>query len=459
MKLTYREKPFESAQEGVVDGEAEAVSYWQRNLEVSVTGPLQEDRSYDVAVVGGGYTGLSTAHELGEQAPELDVALLERDWVGFGASGRNAGFVMPLLGWDLAEAVDDFGREEARRAYELTYDAVDHVRRLVEDHDLDCDKEETGFALLNTCRKRERHTRRVLELAEDLGFERRWVDGDELDDLVESDSFLSACYDPEPFLVDPGKLARQRKQLVEELGVDVYEATPATRIESGDGVEIETPEGSVSADAGVVAVNGYGEALGFRRRRFVPVHTFVTLTEPLSESQLDASGWGEGRTSFETARNFVHYFRLTEDDRLLFGGDDIQLYRNGGFRDDDPGIVSRLQERVREFFPQISDVDFTHSWGGVLAVTLDMYPEFGRADDSLYYAGGYSGHGVALSNYAGKLLAPRVAESVGVDVPRDVSRPFFVDREAPYIPPDPLRYVGLHLYRRWLDARDRWQGA
>lgn len=462
MELSIRTTPYETASGGAAeDGEPEPVGFWQETADVTPTDPLTGDRSFDVAVVGGGFTGLSTAHELKSGAPDLDVAVLERDFAGFGASGRNGGFVMPLLGWDLQHLVDEVGREDARHAYDLMYTAIDHVRDLVDGNDLDCDKEEVGFMLLNTSRKRERHTREECRLAREMGFEREWVAGGELDGYVDSDAFLSGCYDPEPFVVDPLKLARERMTLAAEEGVEIYERTPVTSLEShGRGVDIGTPRGSVSADAAVLAVNGYGEALEFRRDRFMPVHTYITLTEPVPEL-LDRVNWGDRRTSFETARNFIHYFRVTEDDRILFGGDDIQLYYGGRFRDRNPGIERDLQRRIREFFPELRDVEFTHSWGGVLSVTMDMLPEFGTADDAgrVHHAAGYSGHGVALANYAGKILAPRVADAVDVDVGFDAEDPFFVDRKPPYIPPDPLRYVGLQLYRRWLDAQDRWQGA
>lgn len=461
MRITYQEKPFETAQDGVSGGAFDPVGYWHETVDIEPTEPLTDDLDCDVVIVGGGFTGLSTAYQLGRLAPELDVVLLERDVVGFGASGRNGGFAMPLLGRDLVHLVDEVGHDEARRACATMYDAVAHLRHLIDDSDLDCEKEETGYIILNTSDRREEHTRRDYELAQQMGYERQWLESDDLDEHIDSQAFQSGCYDPESFVVNPAKLARERKRLAEAVGVSVFEQSPAVELETERGVQVETPEGSVSADAAVLAVNGYAEALDFRTDRFVPVHTFITLTEPLSDERLADAGWNERRTSLETSRNLIHYFRLTEDNRILFGGEDIQLYYGGQFHDEDAGIAGDLRTRFREFFPSLDDVEFTHSWGGVLAVTLDMFPEFGVADDDgrVFYAGGYCGHGVALGNYSGKILAPKVAKSVGVGGEADGADPFFVDRTATWVPPEPLRYVSLQLYRRWLKLDDSWKGA
>jgi len=201
--------------------------------------------------------------------------------------------------------------------------------------------------------------------------------------------------------------------------------------------------------------------LGFLAREVLPVHTYIVLTEPLTESQLDSIGWKEKRTSLETARNFIHYFRLTADNRILFGGEDAALYWQGRFQDHDDAIAAALKARFRKFFPSLADVQFTHAWGGVLGVTLDMFPTFGRsgAYGNLFHAGAYAGHGVALSNYAGAILAPEMLRAGGhCDVP-EASLPFFFDRKPQWLPPEPWRYVGMHVYRRWLRAQDWWQGA
>jgi len=192
--------------------------------------------------------------------------------------------------------------------------------------------------------------------------------------------------------------------------------------------------------------------------RIIPVHTYIVLTEPLTDAQLDAIGWRRRRTSLETTRNFIHYFRLTADNRIAFGGEDAKLFWGGGYRDVDLPTFAKLESRFVEFFPSLSQVRFTHRWGGVLGVTLDMFPTFGVGGDqgNLFYAAGYSGHGVSLSNYAGRILAPQILARLGKSTPAAGLLPFFCGRLPTWLPPDPLRYMGLQVYRACLRAQDRW---
>jgi glycine/D-amino acid oxidase-like deaminating enzyme len=221
---------------------------------------------------------------------------------------------------------------------------------------------------------------------------------------------------------------------------------------------LTTPAGEVRARAAVLAVNGYSASLGFMADRIVPVHTFIVLTEPLNDRQLAAIGWRR-RTSLETMRNFIHYFRLTADNRIAFGGEDAKLFWGGSYRDADRPTFRRLEARFREFFPSLAGVRFTHAWGGVLGVTLDMFPTFGvggrRAN--IFHAAGYSGHGVALSNYAGAILAPRILCRLGARVPCEGPvQPFFYGRLPTWLPPEPLRWLGLQAYRLALRLSDWW---
>jgi glycine/D-amino acid oxidase-like deaminating enzyme len=461
MRLKLDESPFKSVPPAVdAGGRYRPVSFWQQNVSVTPGEPLREQLDCDVAIIGGGYTGLSVAFELKQAAPDLEIALLERSVVGHGASGRNGGFVMPLIGWDLSDAVRKLGQQGARRAYQLMYDAVAHLKSLVAEHQLDCDLESTGYLLLSTAPRRDRHVEKEAELGRKLGFQHQFLDAHALREHVRSDSFRCGVFDPHPAILNPAKLARGLKALAERVGVRVYEQTPLVELRDGDAITLTTPQGRVHARAVVLAVNGYGAALGFMPARIVPVHTYIVLTEPLDSRQLESIGWSARRTSLETARNFIHYFRLTADNRIAFGGEDAKLYWGGRYRDADPCCFGKLEARFREYFPSLSSTRFTHRWGGVLGVTLDMFPTFGAGgrEGTIFHAAGYSGHGVALSNYAGRILAPRILCRLGRLQLRDIrDEPFFHGRQPPWLPPDPVRWLGLQGYRAILRAGDRWR--
>ena len=444
------------------DGRYQPISFWQETIDVVPGEPLSADLQCDVAIVGGGFTGLSVACELKRAANDLHVVLIERDVIGHGASGRNGGFAMPLIGWDLTHAVRTLGQQAAQRAYRLMYDAVDHLKRTVDEEQIDCDLEATGYLLLATCAAREKRLRHEAELGEQLGFGYRWLEGDALSEHIRSQAFRGGVFDPRPLIINPAKLARGLKRVAESLGVEIYEQTSLTELRDEAPLLLRTEHATLRANTAVLALNGYGAAMGFMPNRIMPVHTYIVLTEPLTDEQLDEIGWSAHRTSLETARNFIHYFRLTADNRILFGGEDAQLYRHEACHDADRSIFARLEARFRQYFPSLDRVAISHRWGGVLGVTLDMFPTFGCGGQhgNVFHATAYCGHGVALSNYAGRLLAPHVLRQLGrADEAGSNDLPFFYDRQPPWLPPDPLRWIGLQAYRKSLQWLDRWQGA
>jgi glycine/D-amino acid oxidase-like deaminating enzyme len=461
MKLQLNEKPYRTIGPAVTTAGAYCpVSFWHETISVRPGTPLAENIQCDVAIVGGGFTGLSNAIALKTVAPSLDVVLLEHSVVGHGASGRNGGFAMPLIGWDLTDAAHKLGEDGAGRAYRLMYDAVEHLRRTVRDRNIDCDMEETGYLLLATSKARLGRVRHEVELGKRLGFDLEYLDGAALREHVSSASFLAGAYDPHPFIVNPAKLARGLKTVAERLGVRVFEQTPVLTLDDGKSIALTTRGGRVAARAVVLAMNGYGGAMGIMASRILPVHTYIVMTEPLSQSDLESTGWHKRRTSLETARNFIHYFRLTVDNRILFGGEDADLFFGGIYRDHHEGMFAALERRFREYFPTLRHVPFTHRWGGALGVTLDMFPTFGAGGEhgTIFHAAGYSGHGVSLSNYAGTVLAPHVLHAIG-EKAGTAERPFFFGRMPFPVPPEPLRYVALQAYRLALRAQDTWQGA
>lgn len=463
MRLRSDETRFQHLPPAIAtSGAYQPVSLWQETVRVDPGAPLAGDTACDVAIVGGGFTGLSVAYHLKKYAPGLDVVLIERDVIGHGASGRNGGFAMPLLGWDLLYAARKIGEEAAGRAYRLMYDAVDHVKRVVADHGIDCDLEPTGYLLLNTCPAREKRARQEYQVAHRLGFEHQWIDRAGVGEHIRSDCFQSGVFDPRPCILNPAKLARGMKAIVEGMGARIYEQTPLDELIDGKPIRLRTSGGTIRAGQVVLAVNGYGGSLGFLEARIMPVHTYIVATEPLEPGQLAATGWANKRTSLETARNFIHYFRLTADNRILFGGEDAQLYYGNAYRDKDADIFVGLKARLIEYLPALEGVKFTHDWGGVLGVTLDMFPTFGVGGEhtSIFHAGAYSGHGVALSNYSGAILAPQILKAAGRgDIPPGPDLPFFYDRMPAWLATGPVRYAGMQAYRKALQIQDKWDKA
>lgn len=456
------EKPFRRVDRDIIkEGRYQAISFWQDTVDIRPGAPLEGETSCDVAVVGGGFTGLSVARELKKAEPSLDVVVLERIAVGHGASGRNCGFAVPVIGMDLSDAAAKLGEKGCKEAYELTYRAMDHLRDTIKEEGIACDMEETGFLLLATCGARERRLREHAALAQRLGFGIEWIDEDGLADFIRSDSFCGGAYDARPFLVNPVKLARGLMRDAAAKGVRFFEQTPVVELREGSPLTMRTPGGSVTAKCGVLCLNGYGGALGFQRRGILPINVYTVLTEPLSDAEVEGIGWAKRRTSLEVNRNLIHAFRLTADNRILFAGEDGVLYFRGRYEDTNTGVTATLKRRLKTYFPSLANKAFTHEWGGLVGVALDVFPTFGRSPgmENLFHAAGYGGTGVSLGNYAGVLLTPHILKELGLPPNRALEEPFFFNKQPFRFPAEPIAYAGMQAYIWGLKVQDSWQGA
>ncbi len=461
-RFVLDERPFRSVDHGIVkEGLYQPVSFWHDTLKIRPSVPLEGEISCDVAVVGGGFTGLSVARELKKAEPSLDVVVLERIIIGHGASGRNCGFAIPGTAMDLSYTVAKFGEVGCKEAYELTYRAMDHLRDTIKGAGIECDMEETGFLLLAACRARERRLREHTELAQRFGFGVEWIDEDHLDDFIRSDSFCGGVYDSRTFSMNPVKLARGLMRDAVAKGVRIFEQTPVIELREGTPLTIRTPGGSVRAKCGVLCLNGYGGALGFQRRSILPINVYTVLTEPLSDEEVEGIGWAKRRASLEVSRNFIHVFRLTADNRILFSGEDGVLNYRGRYEDTNGAITETLKRRFKSYFPSLAHKAFTHQWGGLVGASLDMFPTFGRKPgmDNLFHAAGYGGTGVSLSNYAGVLLTPHLLKELGLPPNRALEEPFFFNKQPFQFPAELFAYVGMQAYIMSLKIQDLWQGA
>jgi glycine/D-amino acid oxidase-like deaminating enzyme len=374
------------------------VSFWWTTREYTPEPPLESETSADVAIIGGGFTGLSTAHHLKELDPALDVLLLEQEAIGFGASGRNAGFGMTLFGLTLSISRLRFGERRAREAHGYMEEAVDYLWQLIERHGLECDAERTGFLRMATSPAYAKRIVHEVELARSMGLEGiHWISGEEARRRVNSPSFLGAWWEPRCVLLNPAKLAWEMKRVVQRQGVRVAERTPVVEVQqSPQGYRIRTPKATVEARKVVFATNAFSIGFPQLRTKQVPVYTYIVLTEPLG-ARLGELRWG-GREGLEDARNLIHYFRLTADDRLLMGGGDVGLaYGDRMGRDGHRPTFEHLERFITELFPSLKGVKVEHRWGGPVSVTVDMAPALGYLgqDKSAVYSIGCIGHGVA----------------------------------------------------------------
>lgn len=415
--------------------------------------PLDGSQRADVAIVGGGFTGLSTALHLKQAQPELNVALLEAEVIGWGASGRNAGFAMTLFGLTLGLTKTFFGRPNALQAQRYMQRAVDYVGELVAEHRLDCDYERTGFLRVATNAAYERRIRREIDLAHAVGIDDiGWLPAAQLAELVRSPRYLGAWHEQRCALVNPAKLSRELRRICLDKGVTIHERTRVSELSRrGQGaVVLETDRGSVSAERVVLATNAWSHLIPEIRGKQTPAWTYIVLTEPLTPRQLEPIGWRQ-RQGIEDARNLVHYYRLTADNRLLMGGGDVEIgYGRRMDRDAHHRIWRHLEGHIRETFPSLADVAITHRWGGPVSVPLEMIPAIGTLGDRrVIWSLGCMGHGVSLAHLNGLTIAQLLRGERSW-----LTETFFVNRRTLPWPPDPLRYAAGYAVRGYMRVED-----
>lgn len=426
-------------------------SYWLGATPYAENPPLRGEEKADVVIVGGGFTGVSTAYFLKKADPGLKVVLLESEVIGFGASGRNGGFNMTLFGFTLGITAFRFGRDKAREAHHYMEKAVDLVRDLVKEHRIECDYEHPGFLRVATSLRFEKRIRHEIDLARSLGLTGiEWIDRTKTLDQVNSPLYRGAWWEPRCGIVNPAKLVRGMKNVVEGMGVKVYERTPVTEITRDTGMQVTTPEGSVRADKLVLATNAYSHLIPRIRRKQVPVFTHIVLTEPLQKRHFDDIRW-QGRQGIEDARDLVHYYRLTKDNRLLMGGRDVSLaFGRNMHKDINEKTFRELEEDTVKTFPVLKGIRFTHRWGGPVSVTTDFAPALGYLGDKrTAYSVGCVGHGVSLTHMNGWTLADLVREK-----DTDRTRMFFVNRKVLPWPPEPFRFVIGKVIKGYMRLED-----
>ncbi len=427
-------------------------SYW---LEIAgpyaENPPLLESIRADVVIVGGGFTGLSTAFHVKKAQPGLRVVLLEAQVIGYGASGRNAGFAMTLFGLTMGLTGTFFGKPHALQAHRYMERAVDFVGELVQEHGLVCDYQRPGFLRAATTPGYARRIQEEIELAHSLGIEGiEWLPKEALDREVCSPLYLGAWWEPRCALVNPARLAREMKRLCLAYGVDIYERTPVSEIRRGAAIEVVTPQGTVTTERLVLATNAWSHLIPYIRSKQVPAWTYIVLTEPLSPDRLAPIGW-QNRQGIEDARNLVHYYRLTPDNRLLMGGGDVGIaYGRNMERDADQRIWAHLAEHIVQVFPALKGVKITHRWGGPVSVPVDMAPAIGTlGDERVIWSLGCMGHGVSLAHLNGLTIAQLLRGEK-----TDLTDVFFVNRRTIPWPPEPFRWVASVAIRGYMRVED-----
>jgi glycine/D-amino acid oxidase-like deaminating enzyme len=416
--------------------------------------PLSGSTDADVAIVGGGYTGLWTAFQLTERDPALRVVVLEADICGGGPSGRNGGFVNSW--WDEAGSlVDAFGPDAAQSAIEESARSVHAIGAWCERHGVDAHFRSAGMLVVSTTAAHDGRWAEDVEAARQLG------DPDAMRDLtpadvaarVRSPRFRSGALMRNAATVHPARLARGLRRVCLERGVAIHEGTRVTRLSRhGPGVRVRTDAGEVRAGRVVLAVNAWAAGWGPARHRILAWGSWMVRSEPIPDLVRTELGWVGGESVID-ARASVHYLHVTREGRIAIGaggGRPAFGGRIGSEFTDDVGSAPRAAVAFRWLFPQLREVRLTDAWGGPIDISPDHLPHAWTAmDGRVLVAAGYSGNGVAPSHLMGRVLT---AMAVGSDEP--ITRLPIVGRPSPRFPPEPFRYVGARVMRAAMIRRE-----
>jgi gamma-glutamylputrescine oxidase len=380
-------------------------SYYEASVTRPAASPvLTGSVAADVCVVGGGYAGLSAALELAERG--YAVALLEAQQVGWGASGRNGGQALVGFGFAGQEAIEvQFSPADAQRAWEVSVDAMKLLHARIERHAIACDYVAGHLMLAVNARKARTLNAWGERVARAYGYALQAIGPNEIGGWIASTRFHSALFDAQSGHLHPLKFCLGLADAARAAGIRIYENSPVVAIERGDKPVVRTAAGEVTCGyavlAGNVYVNDFGHGVAPELTpRIMPVGTYIVTTEPMDAARADALI--SDRAAAHDTNLILDYFRVTADHRLLFGGGESYTTRTPR------NLTASMRQRMLAVFPQLADLAVPHAWGGFVDITMNQAPDFGRVGCNVYYVQGFSGHGLAMTLMAGKLVAEAI---------------------------------------------------
>ncbi len=353
----------------------------------------------DVCILGAGFTGLSAAIELAEAG--LSVIVLEAQRVGWGASGRNGGQVIFGFGCDQSKIASEVGLDLSKRMFDWSLEGLRLIHERRQRYGIDCDWQ-PGHAHV-PIKPRQVHELQAWreDLAENYGYHLPWWDREQLRAVLASERYLGALFDPNSGHLDPLKYVRGLAKAALAAGVRIFEASPVTQLQRGEQPVLRTARGEVQCQFAVLAGNAYVHGIAPELdSRIMPVGTYIGVTEPLGEARArELIGNDMAVADVNWA---LDYFRLGRDQRLLFGG------RASYSTLPPPNLRGTLQRRMTRVFPQLAGVRMETVWGGYVDISMNRGPHWGRLGSNVYFAQGFSGHGVAATGLAGRVIAESI---------------------------------------------------
>ncbi len=432
-----------------------AISFWHDTVGDDLTprAPLPGDTDADVVIVGAGYTGLWTAYYLRRLDPHLRVVVVEREFAGFGASGRNGGWCSAFFAGSRAMSSIGHSRDDVVALERAMFATVDEIGAVVAREGIDCHWAKGGTIKVATKRAQVERFQEELREHREWGFGAEdycWLPATEASQRIGMTPNYGALYSPHCASIHPARLARGLARVVEHAGVHLYEQTAVTELAPRS---VRTTHGTVRAEAVVRATEAFTLGLPGLERTYIPVYSLMIATEPLPDSFWRDAGLAQ-RETFTDGRHLLIYGQRTADNRFAFGGRGAPYHYDSKVDpafERDERVFADLHRTLQTLFPGFGDTAVTHRWGGAVAVPRDWYPAvtFDPAT-GIATAGGYVGDGVGTSNLAGRTVADLVLRR-----DTDLVHLPWVGHRSPSWEREPLRYLGVNFTRRLMSSLDR----
>ncbi len=416
-------------------------------------------RRADAAIIGGGFTGVSTAYHLSKRHPDKRTLILEAHELASGASGRNGGLVLTGL-----PGLHPKGPDEYRDHYQMSREGIDLIESIIRENSLPVPFRREGCLKVFTSQRRADIAAAETERRHAAGVPEEFLAGEVLDDWIRMRGAKGAILDPTAGQLNGARFIRSLRPILANRGVEIYERTPVLSVQEGSEVRLETAAGEVRARAIVLATNAYTPRLGYFKNQLIPIHSHVLATEPLTNKEWAEIGWRRG-CGFVDDSSRLAYGAMTAQGQMVFGGGSNASYDYlfGGrvsLSEKNGQATNAVFKQLGRYFPSARLVGVHQRWSGAIGMTLDRVPTIGVRGENpnVYFALGYSGFGITMSNLAGKMLCDVYSD----DDDRWRTLPFYC-REPSWIPPEPLRWLGYKTFtgltgnspRTWYKKRAR----
>ena len=413
---------------------------------------LHSDIDVDVAIVGAGYTGLWTAYYLQQRDPNLNIAIIDAEVAGYGASGRNGGWCSAYFPTEIDKLGRLHGRESARAMQDAMHDTVTEIENVVKAEGIDCEWQRGGTISFARTPLQWQRAQDYIHHWEEWGYGAEHyalLSAGEAKERAQATNLFGATYTPHVAAINPAKLVRSLANLVEKRGATIYEHTAATKIESS---KVTTSGGVINARYIVRATEGYTKTLEGQTRKLVPIYSLMMATEPLSADVWDQIGLAQ-RETFGDFRNLIIYGQRTADNRFAFGGRGAPYHFGSSIKDEydqHSKVHPSLLGVLAELFPAVAGAKVTHTWGGPLGVARDWMASVGLDNKTgIGWAGGYVGDGVGTTNLAGRTLADLITNQ---ETP--ITKLPWVNHKSRNWEVEPLRWVGANAGLHFMTTAD-----